>query len=829
VGFQPAKNEIHVNQVPMKWRYDTPATKYWEGLPIGTGRFVAMVPGNIDREVIAFNDETLWTGGPYNPVKQKYGPETLRKIREYIFAHDYVNAEKEAWKLGGFPSHVQLYQPMGRLNIDCGHTPENALNYTRELNMEDATVDVAYQYRGVKYERQVFASYHDQVVVIRLKADKKGKINFSTWFSSLQPSANTRIKNNEIVMEGSTIEKFDKKIGWYYNLGTEYEGKYCILPSKMRWQSRVKVINEGGTVKTDGDRMTVSNANAVTIILAGATNWVNWNDVSADEKQRCNDYITKAAKYTHKQLLKRHLDDYRPLFAACKLNLGADPLPQATTSQAMDTIKKGFDNPAYTARYFQFGRYLLLAGAREGTLAFNNHNPWLDDMEGRYRGRWTLNINLQECYWPVENTNLPSVNESLLLFVENLAQSGRRTASELFGCRGWCGCLGADVWFNTAPQDGNPQHATWPMAGPWLMQQLFSHYEYNPDTAYLRRIYPLMQGSTEFLLDWMVKDPETGYLGTAPSSSPENRFLDEQGRSCALSFAAAGDIQLIRNQLRNFIAASEALGVASDGIVPNNAVGTNSTTLVAQANDALKQLPPHRIGKHGQLQEWFYDFDEPEPTHRHTMHLIAFYPDDDITLRKTPELTDAVRTTLTRRTTQNMGWASAWRINLYARLEEPEAAYEDLHKMEVMVSGWPKDEDSRISPSYEGNQAIQGVTAGIAEMLLQSHSGEISLLPALPEQWPTGEVSGLRAVGGYEIDMQWKDGALEKAVIEAKYDGVCRLRTKTPVSVRSYARTHGFTPSEAVSYPSSSEAVSNQYILEFQAKAGEKFTVSPKI
>ncbi|MDR1746796.1 MAG: glycoside hydrolase N-terminal domain-containing protein, partial [Tannerella sp.] len=700
-------DEIVVNQTPMKWRYDKPATKYWEGMPIGTGRFAAMIPGALGHEVIPFNDETLFTGGPYNPV-QPGGTETLQKVREYIFAHDYVNAEKEAWKLGGFPTHVQLYQPMGRLNIDYGHTPENALNYTRELNMEDATVGVAYQYGGVKYERQVFASYPDQVVVVRLKADKKGKINFSTWFTSLQPSAKTRIENGEIVMEGATIDKMDKKIASYQNKGTEYEGKYVILPPQMRWQSRVKVVNEGGSVKMDGARLTVCDANAVTIILAGATNWVNWNDVSADEKQRCSDYITNAAKYSYKQLLKRHLDDYRPLFAACKLNLGADPLPQATTTQAMDTIKKGFNNPAYTARYFQFGRYLLLAGAREGTLAFNNHNIWLDNLEGRWQGRWTLNINIQECYWPVENTNLPCVNESLLLFVENLAQSGQRTASELFGCRGWCGCHGADVWFNTAPQDGNPQHATWPMAGPWLMQQLYSHYEYNPDTAYLRRIYPLMQGSTEFLLDWMVKDPETGYLGTAPSSSPENRFFDEKRRSCALSFAAAGDIQLIRNQLRNFIEASEALGVASG-------------TTLAQAKDAIKQLPPHKIGKFGQLQEWFYDFDEPEPTHRHTMHLIAFYPDDDITLRKTPELADAVRVSLKRRKEleMNFGWAGAWKIAMHARLEEPEKACFILHKMEAEAGTWAYAEDSRITPSYEGNQAIQGVTAGMAEMLLQ--------------------------------------------------------------------------------------------------------------
>jgi alpha-L-fucosidase 2 len=568
----------------------------------------------------------------------------------------------------------------------------------------------------------------------------------------------------------------------------------------MKWQSRVKVVNEGGTLTADADKLTVADADAVTLILAGASNWVNWNDVSADEKSRCSDYISNAAKRSYPELLQRHLDDYRPLFAACKINLGADPVPSLTTSQAMDTIRKGLSNPAYEARYFQYGRYLLLAGAREGTLAFNNHNIWLDNLEGRWQGRWTLNINIEECYWPVENTNLPNVNESLLLFVENLAQAGRRTAEELFECRGWCACLGTDIWFNTAPTDGNPMHATWPMGGVWLMQQLYDHYLYNPDPEYLKRIYPLLKGAVEFCLNFMVKDPESGYLGTCPASSPENLFIDEEGKRAALSFASAGDIQLIRILLRDFVEATGVLHIDGD--------------LQSQAESALKQLPPHKIGKHGQLQEWFYDFDEHEVTHRHMMPLIAFYPDDDITLRKTPELAEAVKTVLKRRGADNMGWTAAWRINLRARLEEPEAAYNDLHQIVASVSGWPRDEDSRITPSFEGNQAIQGVTAGMAEMLMQSHSGEISLLPALPEQWKTGAVEGLRARGGYEVDIAWKDGTLSKAVIEARYDGTCRLRTKTPVKV-----LEGNKEIQC--------AFSEKDLIEFDVQQGKKYLIVP--
>jgi alpha-L-fucosidase 2 len=746
--------EVVVNQVPMHWVYDTPATKYWEGLPIGTGRFGAMIPGAIDHEVIPFNDETLWTGGPYNPNNPQ-GPEILKKVREYAFARNWLEATNESWKLASIPEHVQFYQPMAQLHFSMeGHDPAKNAGYSRSLNMDSALVRVDYQMDGVNYSREIFASYPDQAIVIRLTADRKGQISLSKWFTSLQPSAVSRVENDEIIMEGTTISEKLNEI---------------ILPPQMKWQARAKIIHEGGTLTAEGDKLILKDADAATIILAGATNWVAWNDISADEKQRCNDYISKASVFSYDELLKRHIDDYYPLFAAFKINLGAEPDPAMTTTQCMEAIRGGAIDPAYEARYFQYGRYLMLAGARENTLAFNNHNMWLNDLEGRWRGRWTLNINIQECYWPVENTNLPSVNESLLLFVENLAQAGAHTAKELFGCRGWCACHGTDVWFNTAPTDGNPQHATYPVAGMWLMQQLYDHYLYDPDIKYLERIYPLLKGAAEFCSDFLVEDPVTGYMVTCPASSPENSFYDDKGNKVSISLGSAGDTQIARNLLRNFIQAAETLNA--------------DTELKDRAIVMLDKLPPHQIGQFGQLQEWLYDFKEYEVTHRHISHLWAAYPDDDITFRKTPELANAVRIVLMRRGDINMGWSGAWKINQHARLEEPEKAYAILHKMQTDVSIHPSPEDSQISPSFEGNQAIQGITAGIAELLMQSHSNELSLLPALPEAWPAGAVSGLRARGGYEVDMEWKDKLLSKAILRTKYDRTCRLRTKIPVKV----------------------------------------------
>jgi alpha-L-fucosidase 2 len=379
-----------------------------------------------------------------------------------------------------------------------------------------------------------------------------------------------------------------------------------------------------------------------------------------------------------------------------------------------------------------------------------------------------------------------------------LSQAGTRTAKELFDCRGWCAHHGTDIWFNTAPTDGNPQHATYPIAGWWLMKQLYDHYSYNPDIEYLKRIYPLLKGAVEFCHDFLIKDPESGYLVTNPSTSPENRFFDDNGNNAAVSIASASDIQIARSLLRNFIEASAVLNTDKE--------------MSARSTEILQQLPPHQVGSFGQLQEWFYDFKEWEVTHRHMMHLFAFFPDDDITIRKTPELAEAVKVVLKRRGDKDLGWSSAWRINLYARLEEAAQAYNDLHRMEASMSGWPRPEDSSITPSFEGNQAIQGVTAGIAEMLMQSHSSELSILPALPEQWKTGAVKGLRARGGYDVDIAWNDGVLTKALIKANYDQSCRLRTKTPVKV--------FEGRKEIKV----KQVENN-LIEFEAQAGKQYEI----
>jgi alpha-L-fucosidase 2 len=740
----------------MSWWYREPAQKFWEGLPLGTGRFGAMVYGQIRDETIVFNDQTLWTGSPYNPVNPK-GLGALPEIRKSVLEGRYAKAMQLCdQNLFSYPyAHVQNYQAMGRLHLQfAGH--DEVADYRRELDMDSAMARVQYRIGDALYQREIFASHPDQVVVIRLTCDKRGRLNLKVRFDSIQPSATSRAEHDdELVMDGGTIQ----------------EGG---IPNLMKWQSRVKVITRGGTVRrsemasgNDKTRacLAIQDADEVLLILAGATNFKRWNDISADPSERCEKYLACASR-SYAELRRRHLEDYQPRFRACRLDLGkTDAAKEDTTTRLR---AKTADDPLFIAQYFQYGRYLMLAAAREGSLAFNNHNIWLDDLIGRWRGRWTLNINIQECYWPVENTSLPELNESLLLFVQYLSESGRRTARELYGCRGWCAHHGTDVWMNTTPTD-SARFGMTPNMGAWLCLQLWQHYLFEPDTHYLRRIYPLLKGAAEFGLDISIEEPKHKWLVTCPSASPENEFRGPDGQTSTVSMGSTMDNQLLRDLFGDCIEASRTLGV--------------DETWRAELEKAVQRLPPEQIGKHGQLQEWLYDFDEPEPTHRHLSHLIGFYPSCQITRRGTPELAGAVRKVLERRGDSGPGWSKAWKINLWARLGEGDHAARLLEQL-IKQTSHEADESDRV-PSMEGNQGIQGITAGIAEMLMQSHASEIELLPALPKTWSSGSVQGLRARGGFRVDMAWDQNNVKQASITSKIGGPCRIRCSTPLTVEA--------------------------------------------
>jgi len=592
---------------------------------------------------------------------------------------------------------------------------------------------------------------------MRISADKPGRISLAARLASIQPSAaGTKSNAGELVMVGGAE--------------TVTEGRSATprIASKMRWQVRVRVLPEGGTtgdcrVPEDDSRtaacVAVANANAVTIVLGAATSFVSWSDLTGDPEARAIQRM-RAARLPYAELRARHLKDWQPRFLACKLDLGGHEAAAEDTTARLEKMRHGASDPLFAAQYFQYGRYLLLAVSRPGALAFNNHNVWLDNLEERWNGRWTLNINLEECYWPAEVTNLAESNDALLAFVENLAQAGTRTARELYGARGWVAHLGTDIWMNTAPTDGTGP-GIWPTAGAWLLQNLWEHYAFQPDAGYLKRLYPLLRGSSQFFLDFLIEEPVHLWLVTAPSVSPENSFFTPSHVKTQVGMGPTLDNQLLRDLFDHTIEAATALGVDRD--------------LRARMEAARKRLPPTRIGSHGQVQEWLEDFDEAEVTHRHLSPLYGFYPSNQITPSKTPELAKAVETTMERRGETNRGWSGAWKICIRARLGQGDRAEALLRRMLTDISIHPRPEDSNEVPSFEGNQGIQAVTAGIAEMLLQSQDGEIRLLPALPKAWATGSVEGLRARGGFVIDIAWRNGALSSAKIRSTLGGACRL------------------------------------------------------
>jgi alpha-L-fucosidase 2 len=512
-------------------------------------------------------------------------------------------------------------------------------------------------------------------------------------------------------------------------------------------------------------------------------------------------------------LKQRHIFDYQPLFRACRLDLGGVEAASEDTTTRMDQIRAGAKDPFYTSQYFQYARYLLIADSRPGTMAFNNHNIWLDDLKGRWRGRWTLNINIQECYWPAETTGLQSTVEPLLSLIQDLAASGARTARGNYGARGWTAHHGTDVWMNTAMTD-RVFHGMAPLMGVWLTQHLWEHYLYNPNPDYLRRIYPLLKGAAEFGLDMLVEEPTHGWLVPSPSGSPENGFVLVNGRALlrdgkpnpengvrnSITMGVAMDNQLLRDVFTWTLEAARSLHI--------------DESLQAELTAALPRLAPHLVRDDGTLMEWLKPWKEFDPKHRHVSHLYAFYPSNQITRRGTPKLTEAVRKTLQIRD-DPAGWTGAWKINLHARLGDAERCYEVIRHMQTSISKHPAPEDSDRVPSMEGNQAIQGFAAGIVEMLMQSHAGEIELLPALPKAWSQGSIKGLRARGGYNLDLAWSEGRLTKAEVRPTITGVLRLRTQQPITVMS------------ADMPVAVKAV-EEGLFEFPVTAGQTYTVQPR-
>jgi alpha-L-fucosidase 2 len=745
--------------------YNAPATVWEEALPIGNGRIGAMVYGNPLQEVYQLNEESIWSGYPQDWNNPK-AANALPQVREAVDRGDYAKAS-ELWKANAQGPYTARYLPMANLMLDQ-LTRGEARNLYRELNISNALSTVTYEADGVKYRRTSFISYPDQVMVIKIAADRPQAVSLHIRLNSLLRYTVQTKGEKTLILNGKAPA---------YVANRDYDPHQVVYDDKRGTQFKVQVelLPDGGHCEANDSALTVRNANEVVLLLSAVTDFGN------------KKMTLKKCKRPYQELLQRHTDDHQQLFNRLQLSLGTENLQKEAlpTNERLKSFEQDPTDNGLTELYYQYGRYLLIASSRPGGLPANLQGIWNRHVQPPWGSNYTTNINTEMNYWPAEITNLPECFLPLSDFIGRLAVNGAQTAKVNYGInRGWLAHHNSDVWAQTAPTGGYdsdpkgaPRWSCWPIAGVWLCQHLWEHYAFGGDKKYLSKTaYPLMKGAAEFLLQWLQKDPETGYWITNPSTSPENRFryIDKEGKkqNGEISRSSGMDLGLAWDLLTNCIEASTVLDT--------------DKAFRQQCMDVRANLQPFRIGSKGQLLEWDKEFEETDPNHRHVSHLFALHPGRQIIPEQQPELAAACQRTLEIRGDGGTGWAMAWKINFWARLRDGNHAfgmlknglrYVDATQVSVRGGGtYANLFDAHPPFQIDGNF---GGTAGITEMLLQSHAGYIHLLPALPDNWQSGSIKGVRARGGFTIDMEWKESRITRLSVTSHSGGTCRIREAT--------------------------------------------------